>query len=720
MNRIIVLLFCWVVFGSFSLLKNNGDNKTKKHENVIDENFINLFCHFINNDHLKADSLLLRIDKSNQSVNKNSFNYLRFVYLRLFYNQIKGGPLEENIYLNLTKEDNNDLVDLILAEYHIANRKALDKSNLSLIEGKTNQNLPHFIKAYAYYLIGKNAVLINKTDLAIPFFNKAISYSLRSIDKLMISRSFMEMGKCYEYLGLYEQAYIHYQKGLKAAEKYNEGYQEAKSYNLLGMLQMELGSFNLSMDYFKKSYRKADKIHANRLSAIIQTNIGTILMENSQALKAIEYFNKALIKLYSQNDKATIVKCHKQLGRAYLFNKDYDLARDNFKLSLGYAKESNDEQQLAKIYYYMAEMYLEMDQLPSAKEAVEKAIYLHEKNTNELALNKSYRLKAKIYETSKNFKLAYLFLNKYSEKRDSLQAKETKKFIAELNSLYKAEQKEKLILKQQKEIEEKTVEQIIKDQQLENTLLRNRLMLFLLILLILLFGFIIMIVNFRTKKEKLKRTQRESDLKQTLLRSQMNPHFIFNAMSVIQGYIYDNDTSKSSTFLVNFSKLMRLILENSEKEFIALSTELEILERYLSVQKLRFEERFDYTIENKSNIDSEAIAIPPMLMQPFIENAIEHGQLHTKENGLIKIYFVMEKDLIVFTIEDNGVGVDSSNKLKKKKQHKSMAIAITKNRIDLMNQKYKCFAELDISDLNTSSGKTGTRIVIKTPYQKLK
>jgi sensor histidine kinase YesM len=287
-----------------------------------------------------------------------------------------------------------------------------------------------------------------------------------------------------------------------------------------------------------------------------------------------------------------------------------------------------------------------------------------------------------------------------------------------LSELYQAEQKEKRILEQQKEIKENATEQLIRNQQLENTKLKNKQIITILAFSIVLFISILLIVYFKNKQEKLKKQQRKIELKQTLLRSQMNPHFIFNSMSIIQSYIYDNDLANSSKFLVNFSRLIRLILENSAKEFIKLNIEIEILERYLEIQKKRFEERFNYEIVNYSNIDTTSILIPPMLLQPFLENSLEHGELNKVKDGKIRITFKIENDLLIFVIEDNGIGRQAAaeKRVGNLNQHESMAIQITNSRIELLNDKYKQAGFLSIQDLNENS-ESGTRVTIATLFQ---
>jgi LytS/YehU family sensor histidine kinase len=160
---------------------------------------------------------------------------------------------------------------------------------------------------------------------------------------------------------------------------------------------------------------------------------------------------------------------------------------------------------------------------------------------------------------------------------------------------------------------------------------------------------------------------------------------------------------------------MRLILENSPKEFIPISTEIEILQKYLEMQKLRFQERFEFEINAHDNLFDEGAMIPPMITQPFIENAIEHGQLHTIEGGFIHVSFQKNKDMLEILIEDNGIGRKGAGEMKKSSAHKSMAMDITKQRIDHLNKRYKSDGSMLVEDYDKEL-ETGTKVLILLPY----
>jgi LytS/YehU family sensor histidine kinase len=311
-----------------------------------------------------------------------------------------------------------------------------------------------------------------------------------------------------------------------------------------------------------------------------------------------------------------------------------------------------------------------------------------------------------------SLKYMHLYLN-YLDSNITVQ--ESAK-IAELSELYRSEQRERLIKMQADSINRQHQEKSFTSTKLENIELKNRQKSYVII------GFIIIsilagIIGFyRSNQRKIKQQQKEAEMLQTLLRTQMNPHFIFNSMSVIQSYIYDNDVKNSSKFLVNFSRLIRLILENSPKEFIPISTEVEILQKYLEAQKLRFEERFEFSVEIEDQMMLENAMIPPMITQPFIENAIEHGQLHTVKDGFIKVLFSKNKEMLEIRIEDNGIGRKSAEKNKKSKDHTSMALNITRERIANLNSKYKTNGYLLVEDYDKNL-ETGTKVLISLPYQ---
>ncbi|MFO7614657.1 MAG: histidine kinase, partial [Bacteroidales bacterium] len=236
----------------------------------------------------------------------------------------------------------------------------------------------------------------------------------------------------------------------------------------------------------------------------------------------------------------------------------------------------------------------------------------------------------------------------------------------------------------------------------------------------ILFGtgvFIVMIVALLLlliRQRHFKAQQEKSDLEQKLLRSQMNPHFIFNSLASVQNFIVKQDDTKASIYLSRFSELVRSILNNSLEEQITLEQELSTIENYLELQKVRFPEKVDYHIHVDDSLDPENIFVPPMLAQPFIENAIEHGIKHRETKGSISISYTRNGHGMTFAIEDDGIGRKKANELRQKfdKDHKSLATSITQERIKVLNRKQKRKITMEIIDLTDENGEaTGTRVV---------
>lgn len=215
---------------------------------------------------------------------------------------------------------------------------------------------------------------------------------------------------------------------------------------------------------------------------------------------------------------------------------------------------------------------------------------------------------------------------------------------------------------------------------------------------------------------QLKAARLNVELEQRLLISQMNPHFIFNSLSAIQSFMYSNKPEKAGNYLSSFSRLVRLILENSRSATISVRQEIQTLELYLSLQKLRFPDKFDYSIEVNPDVLQSDLVLPPMLAQPFIENSIEHGIMHKEGMGKISVELSLYDDLICIAVEDNGVGIAWSKEFNQSKRlsHTSYATSITRERIKNISSNKKNRFGVRIIDLFSIGGE-GTRVEIRLP-----
>jgi len=238
--------------------------------------------------------------------------------------------------------------------------------------------------------------------------------------------------------------------------------------------------------------------------------------------------------------------------------------------------------------------------------------------------------------------------------------------------------------------------------------------LFSLSIIVAIIGFI---YNNLKKDVELKKLLIISE--QKALRSQMNPHFIFNSLNSIRRYILENDNDAADSYLTSFASLMRLVLENSKQNFIELNTEIETLKRYLELEKMRFDNTFTFEIEVAKNINLLEVKIPPMLIQPYLENAIWHGLAPKKSNGILQLKFeqINNSELICW-IEDNGIGRQKSLEISKKRlNHNSTGLKNIEERINLINKLTNSKILIEIIDLFDSQNQaSGTKIKLVFPF----
>lgn len=213
--------------------------------------------------------------------------------------------------------------------------------------------------------------------------------------------------------------------------------------------------------------------------------------------------------------------------------------------------------------------------------------------------------------------------------------------------------------------------------------------------------------------------RRIAEAEMTGLRSQMNPHFIFNCLNSIKLYATENDSEKASEYLTKFSKLIRLVLENSRSERVTLQNELETLRLYMELEAMRFKHKLSFRIDVDATIDGQFMEIPPLLIQPYVENAIWHGLMHKPEGGTVWIHVKQPDDsLLHVTITDDGVGRSRAADLKSKSasHRKSFGLKMTSERIALVNQLYQTNTQVTIEDLVDVDGQpAGTEVVIQIP-----
>lgn len=226
-------------------------------------------------------------------------------------------------------------------------------------------------------------------------------------------------------------------------------------------------------------------------------------------------------------------------------------------------------------------------------------------------------------------------------------------------------------------------------------------------------------LKIKIERDKATLEKQMIELEQKALRMQMNPHFIFNALNTIKGYYSEGNDEKAGDYISNFSMLLRMLLENTEP-VISLSTEIKMLELYINLTKIRYKNSFQYEIIVAKDVAKEETAIPTLLLQPIVENAIIHGLAPKKDNGKLLILFSKKNNQLECVVEDNGIGRKASFIKQKHKQHESKAIEITKERLALLENEDNLKSEFIIEDLHDDyNNSSGTKVTITIPYKNI-
>lgn len=604
-----------------------------------------------------------------------------------------------------------------IAEFHIYKRE-ISQAKIYLHDAlkiaKKARNNKSISKIYLLY--SQAFMYQNSKDSSNYYATETIQFARRSANKSVQADAFNNQAIIYNYFGQIELSVSKSFIALQLATEVGDYSQIAHFSNNIGEAQVSILNFKEAEINFIYAIENASRIKDKRTVALAQINLGNLYRIKKDYPRALDMQRKALKLLQPYDDYDGLGNAHNTIGDIFREQKDFSKALSNYNKALVFFESSGNQEKIATVYHNVGFVFEKQGKYANALNYLNRSVKIRSQFGYKGTVYPTYQTISEVYFKTGNQLLAYKYLKLYSDYADSAKTLESSAKIAELSELYRSEQRERFISIQADSIERQRQSTALTSAKLENVELKTNLQTYVI------FGFVIFmllagIIGFyRWNQTKIKQQQHQAEMNQTLLRAQMNPHFVFNAMSVIQSYIYDNDTKNSAKFLVNFSKLMRLILENSSRDLIPIQTEFDILDKYLNIQKLRFEDRFEFSILVDEILYEEEAVIPPMITQPFIENAIEHGRLHLKEDGFINVHFFKKDNMLHITVWDNGIGRKGAELNKKSKEHKSMAMKITKDRIDNLNKKYRSEGFLEIEDYNIED-QTGTKVLISIPYR---
>ncbi len=510
--------------------------------------------------------------------------------------------------------------------------------------------------------------------------------------------------KDYLVLGDHKKAISILQQSLKVAQDTKDTLQIAQALEGIGESFNKIEYYDEAIKYCgqaalifvaKKKYRNARYAYSN---------IGAAYIEAGKFDSAYRYSWLTLAQYELEAPGApppndfymNLAVCYDSLGKK-------DSATYCYAKALEGARAAGDDNVLQPALYHLALYYDEKGQPEKAIAYYKEALALTEKyNTAEGSIDIMNSLSS-LYARTGDYKNAYAYQVRMSATNDSFLNKEKIQALAELHTKFETQQLQLKNIELQKKVDEQ-----------KYALLRNW---FLFYGGLSLAAISVLAALFYVRKKKYQYRIQNIELEQKQYHAQMNPHFIFNCMNSIQHYIVHNEVAAANRYLSKFAELMRKTLDNSMVSTIPLREEISYLDNYLLLEKMRFDEKFTYTIHCDENIDINHTQIITMMIQPFVENAIQHGLRYINgQPGKLAIDFNLIDNSIICTIDDNGIGRAASLQLKARQDttHRSHGMELVYKRIAVINKLYKMNAAVSITDKTTAAGQaTGTLVTIK-------
>ncbi|MFC5283316.1 tetratricopeptide repeat-containing sensor histidine kinase [Pedobacter alpinus] len=561
------------------------------------------------------------------------------------------------------------------------------------------------------------------SDQMLTYATQAFKLSKQLNYKIGEIRALNCLGNYYYQQAIYDKAISFYTKALTLAEK------KADIKNIV------IGKSNLASLYTRnkqpdkalKMFKDADSLLVksgesfSQNRAAILTNTGALYSSIGQHLQAINLHTKVLQICEKLNIPFGIALAKSNIGEEYVYLKNYNAAIGYLQPALAVCLAHNLNNLVSNVYKNLGRAYELKKDNTKALFYFNKAVLIAKQTNNQNTLLTASQKLHEIYAIKGDFKNAYQLALLFLNVNDSINGNVKQKAIAEINTKYETEKKEATIkaLSQNKQIAE------LKSKQ-KNILIFSLIGAFITIALLGYFLFSRYKINKKNEllnakllaAEKLLASEKKvTDSEIKALKSQMNPHFIFNALNGIQQQFMYGDKLVANEQMSNFTYLTRQILEVSGKKNITLSTEIEIITKYLELEKMRFQKDFFYDITVYPNIDDEYLRLPPMLLQPFIENSIKHGLMH--KEGLKKLHINFElsdnEEYLLVKITDNGIGRKKSEEIKSQQilQHNSFSSEAISQRLQLIAKNNTDDLMVYIDLFNDEKQSSGTQLLVK-------
>ncbi|MDF4202559.1 tetratricopeptide repeat protein [Maribacter sp. SA7] len=471
-------------------------------------------------------------------------------------------------------------------------------------------------RAILFHEKGRLLATLEKDVEAIGSLNEALYLFQKESNKEYLAKTNMLLGDSYAMISKQDTAAIYTNTAYNFFKEIGDKKGEAKTLNSLGHLSFLAGDYNASIAHVKKAIDLQIALNDKETLSASYNNLGFILEQTENYDEAISYYEKAIE-----------------------INNKIDRLNTNALRNLGYVHLIQDDPKKCIAIY-------------------QKALKIEERTEHYLIQQEIYEVLVEAAVKDEDFKS----IPELIRKKDS---------VTQLLTSYESEEKMKLINRKNEQFIEQ--ENLKKELELNK---KNKIILGAILSFLLALG---LYVFQKNRNSRLELKQQKLELEQKILRTQMNPHFVFNALTAIQKTFFDEDPIKSSTYLTRFAKLVRQNFDVVNKKRITLEEDLDILKNYIETQQLRFENKFDYEINISDDIEVSIIKLPPMLLQPFIENSIEHGLKPKNEKGLLQINITEQEKYTHIEIIDNGIGYNKE-KVRDNREH---AIDIFLKRLKL-------------------------------------
>lgn len=506
---------------------------------------------------------------------------------------------------------------------------------------------------------------------AFAYIDSSLEVHRRIGNKEGLAAALGNKGTLKIYVGKYDDALKLQFECLKINEELNNKSGIATTLVNIFTVYFAQKDYPKSLEIALKAYSMFKELNEVDGMALMSYNIASVYFDTNNLDSCSYYIEQSKRQFEQINNKEGVADSYRIQSDVLRKKKKFDEAISLIEQAIETYNAIGQVHKRIESYSYLASVYYDAENYQKSIQAADTFLKLSQEFKIKQFERDAAQFLMKNYKAMKQFEKAMFYSDLYQKLKDEILNEES---ISEINRLKNDYENEK------KESELQDAKQ--KSQLLAYDLERKNI-----VLLVLLGGLILIsaIVFLVYNQRKIKSQRQMVMLEQRLLRAQMNPHFIFNSLTAIQTFVYKSEPKEAGKFLSSFAALIRTILDNSREEYISLNKEINWLENYLKLQLLRFENRFSYTIEIDESVVDNTILIPPMLTQPFIENALEHGLRDVDYHGEVAVQFKQIKNMLYVTITDNGVGLNE--KLNEKKEgHISHATEITKERLNILNR----------------------------------